>query len=136
MFIHKLFVRSVPSLGPVSFRVIRHASNIRTSGYVRLVGRLPASGEEDHIVHVLVHYPLVAVDRKFHEPSKPVLSFDLAQKHEVSDHHQSFDVMKISGLEGFLHGHVDGKHPGGPVVPLLSQAILGFETVPRNQCLS
>ena len=78
MLLLELSVFAVPSFRPRSTGgIVRHSTDVATPRYVGFMSGFAARREKDHLVHVLIHQPFVAVDGELHEPSKTILTTDL-----------------------------------------------------------
>ncbi len=119
-------VQPVHDLAPIRLArtrpaVVAHLPQIVAAAQVRLGRKEPAVSEQRHPIDIRAHHPLARIHEHLHEPSMRVDGFDLAERHEIAGHHESFDVVSPAPALGFPDHAVERQQPGGSVVPMISE---------------
>ena len=108
--------QGIPDFRPRAFFLIGHLEDVVGTGNVGLGGERPAIGELRHAVNVRHHDPVIGIDEKLGEPAIHLMGIETAQQHEISQHHESLDVMAIRLIMKLADDAVDGRDAGGGVV--------------------
>ena len=109
-------IQAIPYFAPRAFGVVAHFQNIVAARYVGFGGHLSAIGILTHTINIRHHHPIIRINEEFHKPAIDFIRIEFTQVHEVTQHHQSFDVMTVSGLQYFLNGSVNGLNAGGTII--------------------
>ena len=69
-----------------------------------------------HCVSIGNHHPIVTVDEHLHKPAVDFFRVKLANEHKPAQHHQSLNVVTVSGFKNSANRIVDWRDAGCSVV--------------------
>ncbi len=110
-------VETVNRIAPVAFAVVAHLEQVVRATDVGLGGEDAAVAEQPHAVDVGAHHPFRRIDEHLHEPAVRGLRPNLAQRHQVAEHHQARNVMCPAQRLRRVDRVVQRRNTGGSVVP-------------------
>ena len=90
--------------------MIAHAIDVRAAAGIGLCGELTAVGVKRHAENIWHHHPFVGVDVTVPHPVRKLLRIGARDEREISEHHQTFDVVRIGAAVDAVENGGDALH--------------------------